>query len=181
MTYVPSGPARPSSLAANLPYLVVIMVSATVLVSYLMLADPLGGDGGAPTSTLAATTSTTEAATPTSDATTTLPIDTTTTTPEATTTTGPPGSRGEELFRLACQLCHGPGGEGIEGLGKPLTTSTFAAGLTDDQLLAFLIEGRAADDPLNTTGIAMPPRGGVSSFSDDDLRTIVAYLRTLTE
>jgi disulfide bond formation protein DsbB len=64
-------------------------------------------------------------------------------------------------------------------LGPALTTSEFVAGLTDDGLVAFLIVGRPDTDPANTTGIAMPPRGGNTSLTDDDLRAVVAYLRTL--
>ena len=39
--------------------------------------------------------------------------------------------------------------------------------------------GRPAGDPLNDTGVDMPPRGGNPSLSDEDLAHIVAYLRTL--
>ncbi|MEX2419131.1 MAG: cytochrome c [Acidimicrobiia bacterium] len=87
---------------------------------------------------------------------------------------------GETTFNNRCSVCHGPGGEGIIGLGKPLTTSEFAAGLTDEELLAFLIEGRASDDPENTTGIVMPGRAGVPPLSDEELVDVVAYLRTLS-
>lgn len=86
---------------------------------------------------------------------------------------------GQVTFNNRCSVCHGPGGEGIIGLGKPLTTSEFAAGLTDEALLAFLIEGRASDDPQNTTGIVMPGRAGVPPLSDEELIDVIAYLRTL--
>lgn len=101
----------------------------------------------------------------------------------STTVTVLPGSGdrviGEEVFNRTCMTCHGPGGVGVDGLGKPLTTSTFASGLTDAELLAFLAAGRAADDPLNSTGIMMPPRGGNPALTDADLIDIIAYLRTL--
>ncbi|MEX0825813.1 MAG: cytochrome c [Acidimicrobiia bacterium] len=87
---------------------------------------------------------------------------------------------GDTTFNSRCSVCHGPGGEGIIGLGKPLTTSEFAAGLTDEELLAFLIEGRASDDPDNTTGIVMPGRAGVPPLSDEELVDVIAYLRTLS-
>jgi disulfide bond formation protein DsbB len=100
-----------------------------------------------------------------------------------TTTTGVPGAgdpvRGLALFNGTCIACHGPGGIGAAGLGKPLTTSSFAAGLTDAELLAFLDIGRPADDPLNTTGIAMPARGGNPALSDADLMDVVAFVRTI--
>lgn len=98
-----------------------------------------------------------------------------------TTTAGGGGTAaaGEALFTSSCQPCHGPGAVGIEGLGKRLAQSDFIGGLNDEDLVAFIAAGRAADDPANTTGIAMPPRGGNSSLSDDDLAAIVSYLRTL--
>jgi len=86
---------------------------------------------------------------------------------------------GLTTFNNRCTVCHGPGGEGILGLGKPLTTSEFAAGLTDAELLAFLQAGRPSDDPLNTTGIAMPARGGTPALTDDELVDVIAYLRTI--
>lgn len=100
-----------------------------------------------------------------------------------TTVTVPSGAgervRGQAVFDSTCITCHGPGGVGVEGLGKPLTTSTFAAGLTDTELLAFLDVGRAADDPLSTTGKVMPARGGNPALSDADLIDVIAYIRTL--
>ena len=88
---------------------------------------------------------------------------------------------GETTFNNRCSVCHGPGGEGILGLGKPLTTSEFAAGLTDAELLAFLQAGRPSDDPLNTTGIAMPARGGTPNLTDEELVDVIAYLRTIDQ
>lgn len=86
---------------------------------------------------------------------------------------------GEKSFASICSACHGPKGEGIQGLGKDMTTSEFIAGKTDDELVAFIKVGRDPSDPLNTTGVAMPPKGGNPALSDDDLYNIVAYIRTL--
>lgn len=88
---------------------------------------------------------------------------------------------GQELFVGTCSACHGPTGEGIQGLGKPLTTSEFAAGQSDDQLVDFIKTGRDPSDPLNTTGVAMPPKGGNPALSDEDLYNIVAFLRSIHE
>ncbi len=90
----------------------------------------------------------------------------------------PDAGHGEELFGV-CAACHGADATGIDGLGKDLTNSTFVDGLTDVELVEFIIEGRPADHELNTTGVDMLPRGGNSSFSDQDLFDIVAYMRTL--
>ena len=87
-------------------------------------------------------------------------------------------ANGEQLYQGTCQACHGPDLMGIEGLGKPLAASEFIQSQTDDELVAFLVVGRPADHPDNTTGVAMLPRGGNPSLSDDDLYDIVAFLRT---
>jgi mono/diheme cytochrome c family protein len=88
---------------------------------------------------------------------------------------------GKEKFTATCSACHGPAGEGVPGLGKDMTTSEFIAGKTDDELVEFVKMGRDPSDPLNTTGVAMPPKGGNPAFSDDDLYDIVAYIRTIHE
>ena len=72
---------------------------------------------------------------------------------------GDQAAAGLALYTSTCQACHGEGGVGVEGLGKPLATSEFVQGHTDEELVAFIAIGRGAADPENTTGIAMPPRG----------------------
>jgi cytochrome c5 len=85
---------------------------------------------------------------------------------------------GQALYGRTCTVCHGPDGRGVPNLGKDLVQSTFVDESSDDELVAFVRHGRAADDPLNTTGIAMPPKGGYAYLTDDDIRAIIAYLRT---
>jgi disulfide bond formation protein DsbB len=88
-------------------------------------------------------------------------------------------ANGATLFAGTCSSCHGPDAKGITGLGKDLTTSTWVAEQTDEQLIAFIKTGRPSGDPLNTTGVDMPPKGGNPAFTDDDLTDIVAYLRSI--
>jgi disulfide bond formation protein DsbB len=88
-------------------------------------------------------------------------------------------ANGEQLFVSYCGACHGPSGEGITGLGKPLTSSDFVAGLSDAELLAFIKTGRPVDDPLNTSGVAMPPKGGNPALTDEQLQAIIAHLRSI--
>ena len=99
--------------------------------------------------------------------------------PQATPTPFGDPAAGRQAFLATCVACHGTEGKGVPGLGKDLTTSEFLLSQTDEQMLAFLIAGRPASDPLNTTGVDMPPRGGNPVFTDTDLQNIVAYLRTL--
>lgn len=88
-------------------------------------------------------------------------------------------AKGQAAFESTCVSCHGPDAKGIAGLGKDLTTSEWAKGQGDPDLILFLTKGRPAGDPLNTTGVDMPPRGGNPALKDQDLADIVAYVRTL--
>lgn len=86
---------------------------------------------------------------------------------------------GKKLFATTCAACHGPNGEGVKGLGKDMQTSEFIAGLSDDELLAFVKQGRDLSDPLNTTGVMMPPKGGNPALSDEQILDIIAFIRTI--
>ena len=86
---------------------------------------------------------------------------------------------GEEQYSQICIACHGPGGEGIEGLGKPFTTSEFLRENSDQEMLDFIKVGRPSGDPANTTGVDMPPKGGNPALTDEQILDIIAYIRTL--
>ena len=86
---------------------------------------------------------------------------------------------GQKIWKATCRSCHGPGGEGILGQGKDIRGSAFISSKSDGQLLAFLKAGRLATDPLNTTGVWMPPKGGNPMLKDGDLLNVIAFLRTL--
>ena len=88
---------------------------------------------------------------------------------------------GGEIFASTCSACHGPDAKGLPNLGKDLTTSEYVRDNDDEALLLLLVEGRPSGHELNTTGVDMPPRGGNPSLSDDDLKTVVAYLRSINE
>ncbi len=90
-------------------------------------------------------------------------------------------TKGEALYGVTCTACHGPDAKGVTGLGKDMTTSEFIQGLSDTELVEFIKRGRTAEDPLNTTGIAMPPKGLNGALSDDDMLAIVKYIRSLSE
>ena len=88
-------------------------------------------------------------------------------------------SLGQTAYLRYCAVCHGPDAQGRAGLGKNLVTSSFVAEQDDASLVQFIREGRPADDPLNTTGIAMLPYGGQPTLSDADLTNLVAYMRSI--
>lgn len=98
---------------------------------------------------------------------------------DAGTAIDPTAAAGEDVYQMACIACHAESGEGIEGLGKPLARSDFIQSRTDQELFEFIVTGRGTDDPENTSGIAMPPRGGRPNLSDAEIRAVIAYLRTL--
>lgn len=98
----------------------------------------------------------------------------------APTPSGDPEA-GKQQFDMVCIACHGPGGAGIEGLGKPFTTSEFLLTVSDEELLTFIKTGRPISDPANTTGVDMPPKGGNPALTDEQLLDIIAYIRTLHE
>jgi mono/diheme cytochrome c family protein len=88
-------------------------------------------------------------------------------------------AHGQQIFTTTCATCHGTDGTGIKGLGKSIVASEFVKKASDDQLVDLLTKGRDAKDPLNTTGVAMPPKGGNAALSEKDLRDVVLYVRTL--
>ena len=89
-------------------------------------------------------------------------------------------TKGQQAFQ-SCVACHGPEARGVQGLGKSLhpSESEFVRSQSDDELVQFIKTGRQPDDPANTTGVAMPPKGGNPAISDAELYNIVAWLRTL--
>lgn len=86
---------------------------------------------------------------------------------------------GRTLFLKTCASCHGPQAHGLPGQGKDLNNNEFVGTKNEMTLLDFVKVGRQPWDPLNTTKVQMPPRGGNPALSDDDLRDIVAFVLTL--
>ncbi len=87
-------------------------------------------------------------------------------------------AKGQELYNTTCASCHGTDAKNPT-IGKDLIASTFVKDTGDTQLVDFIKVGRGAADPANTTGTAMPANGGNPSLTDDDLKEIVAYLKSL--
>ncbi len=86
---------------------------------------------------------------------------------------------GESVFMGTCIKCHGKDATGIEGSGTNLTISDFVRNHADAELVDYIKTGRPMNDPLNTTGIAMPPYGANPMLTDQDLADVVSYLRTV--
>ena len=90
---------------------------------------------------------------------------------------GADAAKGQMLFLQTCVSCHGQNAQGMPHMGLNLRTSKFIAKTDDQRLVAFLKMGRKPTDPLNTTGLLMPPRGGNPALDGDSLQDIVAFLR----
>ena len=88
-------------------------------------------------------------------------------------------AKGKVVFAGTCATCHGPDAKGLPNLGKDMTISEFIGGQSDDQLLAFVKTGRTTSDPLNTTGVDMPPKGGNPALTDEQLKDVVAFIRSI--
>jgi disulfide bond formation protein DsbB len=89
--------------------------------------------------------------------------------------------RGKLQFVASCATCHGPEGGGVKGLGKSLIVSSYVKQHSDDELVAMIDKGREGGDPLNTTGVTMPPKGGNAALTEADLRDVVSFLRTINK
>lgn len=86
---------------------------------------------------------------------------------------------GAVVYESTCTSCHGANLEGIDGLGKALAPSDFVAANSESDLAEFIKVGRTTSDPLNTTGVDMPPKGGNPSLDIKDLHDVSAYLKSL--
>ena len=64
---------------------------------------------------------------------------------------------------------------------RPFTTSDFLREKSDEEMVEFIKVGRPSGDPLNTTGVDMPPKGGNPALTDEQILDIIAYVRTLQE
>lgn len=93
-------------------------------------------------------------------------------------TSGGDTAAGQEAFNASCASCHGQDALNPT-IGKDLVVNAFVADTPNDELVAFIEQGRGADDPANTTGSAMPAKGGNPSLSAEDLSGIVDYLKSL--
>ena len=89
-------------------------------------------------------------------------------------------SAGELVYQNTCMVCHGPEGEGVVGLGKPVRNSAYVQESDDAELFSNIAEGRMPDDPLNTTGMVMPARGA-QNISDDQVKDVILYLRSMQD
>lgn len=85
-------------------------------------------------------------------------------------------ARGARVFNgtcAACAACRGPKGEGLTFLGPGLRRSGFVTVRRNEDLKAFVIVGRLANDPENQMKQLMPPRGGNPALTDGQIADAV--------
>jgi mono/diheme cytochrome c family protein len=86
---------------------------------------------------------------------------------------------GEALWTANCTPCHGASGRGDTKMGQTLG----AANLTDPKKQASFTDAQATaaikDGVKKDGAITMPAFGG--NFSDEDIKALVAYVRTLKQ
>jgi disulfide bond formation protein DsbB len=92
---------------------------------------------------------------------------------------GGDAANGETVYLNTCSACHGADALGIQGLGKQLADSSYIQNTSEADLYTLIVEGRASDHPDNDTGVAMPPKGGNPSLSDESIADVIAYLKSL--
>ncbi len=102
--------------------------------------------------------------------------------PAKVETSAPTGDRmaiakGTVKFKKICAACHGVDAKGMPNLGRDLTISEFVKSNNDDELLAFIIEGREPEGEF----AAMPPRGGDATLTDADLKNVIAFIRSIEQ
>lgn len=88
-------------------------------------------------------------------------------------------AEGERLYAKSCVGCHGAQGQGIAGLGSSLQQSELVQRGSIEAVIKIISEGLAADNPINKSGVPMPPNGGQPALTDEELTAIVHYLRSV--
>lgn len=73
---------------------------------------------------------------------------------------------GAVVFKQKCVACHGANATGARDLGSPLVQK-----LTDEQLADFIGNGGPAKKPTHTFK--------AKGLTDDDVKALVAYIRTI--
>ncbi len=86
---------------------------------------------------------------------------------------------GQSAFQSICVACHGVDARGVQSLGKDLVMGEFALTASTEEIRAVIINGRTPFDPVNTSGVAMPARGGNPMLADAEIDHIIIYLHSL--
>lgn len=88
---------------------------------------------------------------------------------------------GDSIFhdQGRCFACHGQEGEGMPAAGDALTAGLNFAQYQWQSIDSLIATGMPQE--LTRSPIAMPPRGGKSDLSDDQVRLVAAYVWALSQ
>ena len=80
---------------------------------------------------------------------------------------------GKVVYSQTCIACHGAGGKGMIPGVRDLTASDGALAKSDEELVKNISDG------FQTPGsaMAMPPKGGNPTLTEEDVKAVLAYLR----
>lgn len=73
------------------------------------------------------------------------------------------------LYSVHCAACHGPDGNGVEGLGVNLVSSKLVRESDSAELILFLQQGRMPDDEGSVSGRPMPAFAWMQASELNDL------------
>ena len=81
---------------------------------------------------------------------------------------------GKKLYSQTCIACHGANGKGALPGVSDLTSVDGPLVKSDVALIDSIVEGLATPG----AALSMPAKGGIPSLTDDDIRRLIAYLRS---
>ena len=81
---------------------------------------------------------------------------------------------GKKLYSQTCIACHGANGKGALPGVSNFTTADGPLAKSDAELIKSITDGLATPG----AALSMPAKGGIPSLTDDDVRALIAYLRS---
>jgi mono/diheme cytochrome c family protein len=81
---------------------------------------------------------------------------------------------GKAIYDQTCIACHGANGKGALPGVPDLTDTKGRLSQSDDVLLVNIVRGQQSAG----SSMAMPPKGGNPTLSEDDIRSVIEYLRS---
>lgn len=80
---------------------------------------------------------------------------------------------GAQIYNQTCIACHGPDGKGAMPAAPDFTSSKGPLSKPDDILFKHILEGfQSPGSPM-----AMPAKGGNTDLTEQDIRTVLNYIR----
>jgi mono/diheme cytochrome c family protein len=88
--------------------------------------------------------------------------------------------RGKRVYS-SCMTCHGAKGTGVAKMGADLVHSKFVSSKSDEELVAFVKQGRQPGDPQSVMNLSMPAKGGNPALKDNQIQDVIVYIRSLQQ